>query len=93
MGAIAGGVVGGVAAISIAVVAVFFFLRRQRSKAPPSTYAVGGVPQPQMDEYRQPLSDDGTGAYVPSSAPGTPVTSMKLYVRIFVPSLGLCVLK
>jgi len=79
VGAIAGGVVGGVAAISIAVVAVFFFLRRQRAKAPSSTYAVGGMPQPQMDEYRQPLSDDGTGTYIPPSTPGTPVTSMKLY--------------
>jgi hypothetical protein len=90
VGAIAGGVVGGVAAVSIAAVALFFFLRRQHPKAPSSTYGVGGMPQPQMDEYRQPMSDDGTGTYVAPSAPGTPVTPMKLYVRIFVPSSDLC---
>jgi len=89
-GAIAGGVIGGIAFISIAALAVFYFLRRQRRKTPSVTYPVDGVPQPQMEEFQQPLSDDGTGTYVPPSAPGTPVTPMKLYVCVFVPWLYLC---
>lgn len=37
-----------------------------------------------MDEFQQPLSDDGTtGTYVQPSTPGTPAAPMKLYVRVF----------
>jgi len=79
VGAIAGGVVGGVAAISIAAAAIFFYLRRQHPKAPPASYITDVASQPPMDEVRQPLSQEG--AFPPtSSSPGSP---MRLYVRVF----------
>ena len=82
-GAIAGGVVGGIAAISIAAAALFFFLRRrQRQQAPQAaTFVVDGPSLPHMDESRRPLSDDMS--FVPTSVPETPSTPMRLYVRVF----------
>ncbi|KAI0246197.1 hypothetical protein BJV78DRAFT_1286662 [Lactifluus subvellereus] len=73
-GAIAGGVVGGVAAIGVAGLAIFW-LRRKRPQAPSAAFMVDGAPQPLR--LRPPGSDDGT--YGPSSMPGTPATPMKFY--------------
>ncbi|KAF8465585.1 hypothetical protein DFH94DRAFT_782747 [Russula ochroleuca] len=84
-GAIAGGVVGGVAAISIAVAAIFFFLRRQQPQAPSAAVPGVGPFQPPMDEIQRPLTDNETytaytASSVPaSSLPGTPVVPMRLY--------------
>jgi hypothetical protein len=83
-GAIAGGVVGGVVAIAAAVLAIFFWMRRKRPQAPSAAFVVDGAPQPLMGEVRPPQSDDGT--FVPPSMPGTPVTPMKLYVRVSMSS-------
>lgn len=96
-GAIVGGVVGGVAAISIgAFGVVFFLLRRKRSQAP--TAAPGfGASQPPMDEIQRPLTDEGmyTASSLPgtvssppgtmSSLPGTPIVPMRLYVSVSCP--------
>ena len=92
IGAIVGGAVGGVAAISIAVAAIFFFLRRQRPQAAPAVAAPGfGAFQPPMDEIQRPLTTDDVSymasSQTVSSMPGTPVASMRLYVRVFVPNL------
>ena len=87
-GAIVGGVVGGVAAISIAVAVIFFYLRRRRSRAPSAAAPGVGASQPPMDEIKQPLTDEGTntGSSLPgtSSMPGTPGAPMRLYVRVFI---------
>jgi hypothetical protein len=82
-GAIAGGVVGGIAAISIAAAALFFFLRRRQHQQAPqaATFVVDGPSLPHMDESRRPLSDNIS--FVPTSVPETPSTSMRLYVRAF----------
>jgi hypothetical protein len=78
VGAIVGGAVGGVAAISIAVAAIFFFMRRERTQAPIAATPGVGAFQPPMEEIQQPLADDST--YAGSTMPGTPVVPMKLYV-------------
>lgn len=81
-GAIVGGVVGGVAAISIAV-AVIFYLRRRRSRAPSAASPGVSAPQPAPDEIQQPLTEEGmnAGSSLPgtSSMPGTPGAPMRLY--------------
>jgi hypothetical protein len=83
-----GGVVGGVAAISIAV-AVIFYLRRRRRRSRARSAATPGVgaSQPPVDETKQPLTEEGanTGSSLPgtSSMPGTPGAPMRLYVRVF----------
>src|SRR5258708_4648772 len=68
-GAIAGGVVGGIAAISIAV-AVILYLRGRRSRV-----VSAGV------DASQPVLNDGM---VTQSSTGSPLT-MKFYVCVFVP--------
>ncbi|KAF8491360.1 hypothetical protein F5888DRAFT_1060208 [Russula emetica] len=91
-GAIAGGVVGGIAAISITVATVSLYLRR-RPRAPSAAFDGAGAShwQPHMDDTSGPLSDGGTAA--PSSLSGSPVT-MRFYVRILRlaprPALRLC---
>ncbi|KAI0250831.1 hypothetical protein BJV78DRAFT_1282904 [Lactifluus subvellereus] len=77
VGATAGGVIGGVAAIAVAGLAILFWLRRKRSQGSSTAFVVDGAPQPLMGEVRPPGSDDGT--YVPSSMPETPATPRKLY--------------
>jgi len=86
--------VGGVAAISVAAVAIGFFLRRRRRRseaAAPVAPPVFGPSQPPMDEIQQPLTmDDGyTSSSIPgtigSSLPGTPVVPMRFYVRVSCP--------
>ncbi|KAI0271934.1 hypothetical protein BGY98DRAFT_936902 [Russula aff. rugulosa BPL654] len=82
-GAIAGGSVGGVSIISL-VIAIGFFLRRRRRRAPaPITPPVVGAYQPPMDGSRQALTmHDGytasslTGTIGSSSMPGTPLVPM-----------------
>ncbi|KAI0250839.1 hypothetical protein BJV78DRAFT_1282907 [Lactifluus subvellereus] len=76
-GAIAGGVVGGVAAIAVAGLAIFFWLRRKRPQDPSAAFVVDGVPQPLMGEVWPPGSNDGT--HGPSSMPETPASPMMLY--------------
>jgi hypothetical protein len=49
---------------------------------------VVGPSQPPMEEVQQPLADDST--YAGSTMPGTPVVSMKLYVRVFMPTQRSC---
>jgi hypothetical protein len=88
-GAIVGGAVGGVAIISLAGIAIMFFLRRRRPEAPaPVAPPVFGASQPPMDEIRQPLTMDNEYATssipgtIGSSIPGTPGASMRIYVRV-----------
>jgi hypothetical protein len=83
-GAIASGVVGGIAAISITVAAGFLYLRL-RSRAPSTEFAGTGASQPHMDDASRSLSDGGTVAPSPSS--GSPVT-MRFYVRILAPCVA-----
>jgi hypothetical protein len=93
-GAIVGGVIGGVAAISIAVVAIFLYRRRRHSRAAPGV----GASQSPTDDIIKPLTVEGTntGSSLPatSSLPGTPGASMRLYVRdcVPIPFARLCVL-
>jgi len=84
MGAIVVGAVGGVVVISLAAVAIVFFLRRRRPEAPaPVGPPAFGAYQPPMDEVQQPLTMDD--AYTASSFPGTigtssiPGTPMRIY--------------
>ncbi|KAH9992128.1 hypothetical protein BJV77DRAFT_453678 [Russula vinacea] len=82
VGAIAGGVVGGVVAISIAAAAiVFFFMRRQRPQAPSAAVPGVGPYQQPMDEIQRPLTDyeTYTSSVPASSLPGTPIVPMRLY--------------
>jgi len=87
IGAIVGGVVGGVAVIALAAIAIVFFLRRRSSDAPaPAAPPIVGAFQPPMDEIQQPLTmDDGytVSSSIPgtigSSMPGTPVAPMRIY--------------
>ena len=83
-GAIVGGVVGGVAVISIAITAIFFSLRRQRPQAPTATPPGTGVSQLPKDEFQRPLTDKAM--HTASTLPGDPVVPTKHYVRVFVPS-------
>jgi hypothetical protein len=92
MGVIVGGAVGGVVVISLAAIAIVFFLRRRSSEAPaPVAPPVVGAYQPPMDEIQRPLTmDDGYAASsipgtVGSSVPGTPVSPMRIYVRVSCP--------
>jgi hypothetical protein len=75
--AIAGGVVGGVVAITFAAVAIFFRLRRS-SQVPPAVSAAVEVSQPQP-----PPSDEG--ALLSLAEPPIP----KFYVRDFVACVAL----
>jgi hypothetical protein len=88
MGAIVGGAVGGVVVIALAAIAIGFFMRSRRSKAPAPVAPpfVGAYqPPPAMDEIQQPLTmDDGytmssNPGTIGSSMPGTPVTQMRIY--------------
>ncbi|KAN0119123.1 hypothetical protein V8E52_004570 [Russula decolorans] len=72
-GAIPGGVIGGIAAISFTVTAAFLYLRR-RPRAPSAEYVGTGASQPHMDDASRPLSDGGTLS-------GSPVT-IRFYTRM-----------
>ena len=77
-----GGVVGGVAVISIAITAIFFSLRRQRPQAPTATPPGTDVSQLPMDKFQRPLTDKGM--HTASTLPRDPAVPIKHYVRIFV---------
>lgn len=94
-GAIAGGVAGGVVVLALIGGILLYFLRKRKpQQAPSSAYVVDPTPQPTpMGQVAQPQpsplqpSDDGT-----SYVPGTPVASMKFYVRSLHPArlVSLC---
>jgi hypothetical protein len=81
VGALAGGVVCGVIAISVAAFIIFLIRRRKHRQSSPTAAGLDPVPQPVMDDLR-PQSSAGA-AFVPSSSPDMRSTpSMKLYVRL-----------
>jgi len=87
MGTIVGGIVGGVVAISLAIIAIGLFLRRRRLEVPvTATPPAVGAAQPPMDEIQQPLTiDDGyTASSIGSSILGTPMAPMR-NVRVSCP--------
>ena len=88
VGAIAGASVGGVAVIAIAVLGIFY-LRRQPPKAPSAAFMTDGVPKPHNESIR-PLTEDVTPAS--SMMLHTPVSTMRVYVCIFVLSFRSCLL-
>ena len=84
VGPIAGGAVGGIAAIFLIVAGLFFYRRRRRLLASAVPLSPGGGSSNAfslMDQVPRPMSDQGTLA---SSLPDT-TSPMKIYVRIFVP--------
>ena len=89
-GAIAGGVIGGIAVISITIAVGFFYLRRG-SRVPSAAFDVDGrgASQAHMDNTTPPLSDRKVNS-TPSSS-GSRATMMKVYVRIPPPPRCACV--
>jgi hypothetical protein len=87
-GAIVGGVIGGIAAISIAAAAIFFYLRRRRSRARSAATPGVGASRPPVDEIKQPLTEVGTitGSTLPGTSPGSPAPPMRFYVRVSIPN-------
>jgi len=78
-GAVAGGIIGGIAAISILVAALLFYLRRRRSLTPTVVFEGDGARH--MDQVQLPISDQGILAEtLPETMP--PLTP---YVNVFVP--------
>ena len=76
-GAIAGGVVGGVGAVAVACLAIFW-LRRKRPQAPSAAFVLDDSPMSAV------LSSDDD-IYVTPFMPGTPPTPLRLYVRVSTP--------
>jgi hypothetical protein len=81
VGAVAGGVVGSVIAISAAAFIVFLRKRRKHRKGLPTKAVFDPIPLPLMDEFR-PLSSDG-GTFVPPSLPEMCDQPVRLYVRVY----------
>ena len=79
VGAIAGGIVGGIAAVSIVAAALFFY--RRRSMVAPTASAGDGVFDPHMDQVQWPISSQETS----TTLPGTSTSPMKTYVHVFAP--------
>ncbi|KAH9973142.1 hypothetical protein BGW80DRAFT_1445676 [Lactifluus volemus] len=78
VGAIAGGVAGGLVAASAAALILFFLLRRRTAQqALPTAAVYGGTPQPLMGQVQSPPADDG--AFMPPSLPTTPTTPIRHY--------------
>ena len=89
-GGVVGGVVGGVTVIIIAILKIFFILRRLRAQVPTDILGTG-VSQLSTGEFQRPLTDNGM--HTASTLPGDPEVQIKLYVRVLVPnqpSLSLC---
>ena len=91
---IIGGVVGGVAVIALLVTTIAFIMQRGRSEASaPVAPPFVGAYQPPMDEIQQPLTvgDGYAASTIPgtigssTSIPGTPVSPMRIYVRVSCP--------
>jgi hypothetical protein len=88
-GAIVGGVAGGIAAISIVIAALLFYLRQRHPPAPSAPSASDGHPggfNPFMDQVPRPMSGQGT---VTSSLPETTTSLLRPYVCVFVASAPL----
>ena len=86
MGAIAGAVAGGVAAIALAGLAIFW-LQRKRPQTPSAVFGIDDTHQPLTDEVRP---SDGV-TYVTPFTPGAPPIPMILYVRVSTPRLNACI--
>ena len=86
-GAIAGGTVAGIAAISIVVVTLFFYRQRRRSlaqSAPAAGDGQTGAYYQHVDQVpSRPMSGQGT---VTSSLPGTSTSILRAYVRSLSPA-------
>jgi len=78
-GAIAGGVIGGIAAISILVAALLFYLRRRRRPLEPIVVFEGDGSQ-YMNQVQPPMSDQGA---LVETLPAT-MAPLKPYVYVFV---------
>jgi hypothetical protein len=78
-GAIAGGIIGGIAAISIVVTALLFYLRQRHSSSPVVVFEGDGARH--MDQAQFPMSDQGVLA---ETLPET-TAPRKPYVYVFVP--------
>ncbi len=98
-GAIAGGVAGSIASISILIAALLFYLRRRRPAAPPtpsapsSSSTTDGQPggfSPNISQV-SPRSVSGRET-VASSVPETTTSLLRPYVRVFGPRLCSCVI-
>ena len=90
-GAIAGGVAGSIAALSIVIAALLFYLRRRHSPAPSAPSANNGQPggfNPLMDQVPRPMSGQGT---IASSVPETTTSLLRVYVCVFAaPAPHIC---
>jgi hypothetical protein len=87
-GAIAGGIIGSIAVISILVAGLFFYLRRRRSLAPTVVFEGDGARH--VDQVQFPMSDQGVLAETlpETMAPPKPY----VYVCFHASQLRLCVL-
>jgi LPXTG-motif cell wall-anchored protein len=85
-GAIVGGVFAVVAVITIAGLG-FFYLRRRRTKAPTSAFVDEGTSPPHNDGAGRKLLDDRTDTSLSTSETQASITSMRVYVRVSMPSL------
>ena len=81
MGAIIGGVIGGIVAISILVAALLFYRRRRRSLVPSPVFEGDIAFDPNMDQVSQSTSSQGT---VSLGFPETPTSLLRPYVHIFI---------
>ncbi len=80
--AIAGGVIGGIAIISILVAVLFFYRRRRRSLAQSPVFDGDIALGSHVDQVSRSISTQGT---VSSCFPETPISQMRPYVRILDP--------
>lgn len=90
VGGVTGGIVGCVAVIAIAT--FWFYLRQQHTKAATTTLVVDD-PSPPHIEARSQLTTVDDGIHTEPSTPDIqePMTPMRIYVCIFIPSLYSCV--
>jgi hypothetical protein len=81
---IIGGVIGGIAAISILVTASFFYWRRRRSLVPSPVFELeGGIAFDQHMNQVAVLRPILSQETVSSRFPETPTSSLRPYVHIF----------
>ena len=81
---IAGGVIGGIAVISILVAVLFFYRRRRRSLAQSPVFDGDIALDSHVDQVSRSISTQGT---VSSCFPETPISQMRPYISIFDPPL------
>jgi hypothetical protein len=87
-GAIAGGILGTIAAVSIIVAASLYFRRRRRSLASSAADAGDGALNLPMGQSQRPMSGQGV---IASSFPRTATSPMTPYVSVFVLPSSACV--